>query len=58
MSPSASAVVGVTVPHYGALLVFAGRVVYDVNGDVVQCAGPPQAANPDAGKLCAAFSSR
>lgn len=48
---------GVTVPHYGALLVFAGRLVYDVNGDVVQYAGPPQAANPDAGKLCAAFSS-
>jgi len=47
---------GVTVPHYGALLVFAGRLVYNANGDVVQYAGPPQATSPDQGKLCAAFS--
>jgi hypothetical protein len=47
---------GVTVPHYGNVLVFAGRITLDGNGDVIQYAGAPQATNPDVARLCAAFS--
>jgi hypothetical protein len=48
----------VTVPGGGAVLLQAGRIVYDEAGNVVFEAGPHQVLSGDTEKLCKALDSR
>ncbi len=47
----------VAFPGLGVVLLDAGRIVFDADGNVVFEAGPHQVVNEDFGEFCAAFAS-
>jgi hypothetical protein len=47
----------VTFPGLGVVLVDAGKIVFDANGNLVFEAGPHQVVNEDFTEFCAAFAS-
>ena len=47
----------VAFPGLGVVLLDAGRIVFDADGNVVFEAGPHQIVNEDFAEFCAAFAS-
>jgi hypothetical protein len=47
----------VAFPGLGVVLLDAGRIVFDADGNVVFEAGPHQVFNEDFTEFCAAFAS-
>jgi len=47
----------VAFPGLGVVLLDAGKIVFDADGDVVFEAGPHQVFNEDFGEFCVAFAS-